>query len=49
MSFRSEISQKFHDSINQELIANIFASISHEFGTHLNCILTVSETAFDDE
>jgi hypothetical protein len=32
----------------EELLANIFSSVSHEFGTHLNLLATLSESGSED-
>jgi K+-sensing histidine kinase KdpD len=38
-----------NDSFSQQLIANIFSSVSHEFGTYLNCIMSLSNIAIEEE
>ncbi|CAD8072341.1 unnamed protein product [Paramecium primaurelia] len=45
----SNNSKQTYESLSSELLGNIFQSISHEFGTFLNCILSVSSEAMDNE
>ncbi|CAK91632.1 unnamed protein product (macronuclear) [Paramecium tetraurelia] len=45
----SNHSKQTYESLSSELLGNIFQSISHEFGTFLNCIVTVSSEAMDNE
>lgn len=42
-SMRTVTSQKqLNENSFQELLTNIFSSVSHEFGTYLNCIISLS-------
>ncbi|CAD8158893.1 unnamed protein product [Paramecium pentaurelia] len=36
-----------NNTISSSLLYNIFQSVSHEFGTYLNCIMTVSQEALN--
>ncbi|CAD8210163.1 unnamed protein product [Paramecium pentaurelia] len=45
----SNHSKQTYESLSSEILGSIFQSISHEFGTFLNCILTVSSEAMDSE
>ncbi|CAK81173.1 unnamed protein product (macronuclear) [Paramecium tetraurelia] len=45
----SNHSKQTYESLSSEILGNIFQSISHEFGTFLNCILTDSSEAMDSE
>jgi hypothetical protein len=45
----SNTSKQTHETISSFLLSNIFKSVSHEFGTFLNCILTVSQEAMSNE
>ncbi|CAD8121972.1 unnamed protein product [Paramecium sonneborni] len=45
----SNHSKQTYETLSNDLLGNIFQSISHEFGTFLNCILTVSSEAMENE
>lgn len=45
----SNHSKQTYETMSSEMLGNIFQSISHEFGTFLNCILTVSSEAMENE
>ncbi|CAD8121298.1 unnamed protein product [Paramecium sonneborni] len=45
----SNHSKQTYETLSSEMLSNIFQSISHEFGTFLNCILTVSSEAMENE
>lgn len=36
-------------TFSNQLISNIFGSVSHEFGTYLNCILTFANMGLNDD